>query len=170
MLICSATTMKSNHDDGVLSTASVLAIDNKNEYRAVRILLDSRSQCNLITSKLCDAMKLESIPIHVNIAVISETPLAKKSKCELDILSRVSPFKIRVSWLVKPRIKSEAPKLSRSAQSIQISSHIKLDDPSFEEPGTIDIFLGDAIFWSLICVGQVKLNNEPLILKKTRLG
>ena len=81
MLIYSATTMKSNHNDGVYSTASILVKDNKNEYHAVRILLDSGSQCILITSELCDALKLETTPIDVNIDSISEISLVIKSKC-----------------------------------------------------------------------------------------
>ncbi|XP_033225750.1 uncharacterized protein LOC117178430 [Belonocnema kinseyi] len=34
----------------------------------------------------------------------------------------------------------------------------------------MDILIGNNVFWNLISVGQVKLNEEGLLLQKTRLG
>ncbi|XP_033231623.1 uncharacterized protein LOC117182629 [Belonocnema kinseyi] len=156
--------------DGVLATAIVFAKNENNEQRPARLLLDSGSQYNLITSELCDLLKLKRTPINVKIGSISDCVLEVKHKCELEIPSRNSPVKIRIMCLVVPRIRCEVPKLPFDAKLLQIPSHIKLADPHVERPGTIDIFVGNAIFWSLICTGQIKLNNAGLPLPKTRLG
>ncbi|XP_033212150.1 uncharacterized protein LOC117169753 [Belonocnema kinseyi] len=169
-IICSASTITSNPDDGVLSTASVLVTNINNEQCSACLLLDSGSQCNLITYDLCEALKLKKSPIDVSLGSISESPLTVKHKCEIEIQSQTSAYKIRVSCLVVSKIRSEVPKLQFNAKSLKIPLHINLADPQFDKPGTIDIFLGNAVFWSLICVGQIKLNNEGLILQKTRLG
>ncbi|XP_033221186.1 uncharacterized protein LOC117175587 [Belonocnema kinseyi] len=169
-LMFSTNSITSNSDDGVLSTAIAFAKNENNGQRPARLLLDSGSQCNLITSELCDLLKLKRTPINVKIGSISDCPFEVKHKCELEISSRNSSVKIRVTCLVVPRIRSEVPKLPFDAKLLQIPSHIKLAGPHFDRPRTIEIFLGNAIFWSLICVGQIKLNNAGLLLQKTRLG
>jgi len=41
---------------------------------------------------------------------------------------------------------------------------------SFHTPGKIDILLGSAIFWKLLCVGQIKLGRNQPIAQKIKLG
>ena len=159
-----------NPDDGVLSTALVFGKNINNEQHSARLLLESGSQCNLIAYVLCEALKLKKTPVDVNIGSNSESPLAIKHKCTIEIQSQTSRYKIRVSCLVIQKIQLEVPKFHFNAKALKIPLHNNLADPQFDKPVTIDIFLGNVVFWSLICVGQDKLNNEGLIFQKTRVG
>ncbi|KAF2890345.1 hypothetical protein ILUMI_15828 [Ignelater luminosus] len=52
-------------------------------------------------------------------------------------------------------------------REFQIPPNIELADRTFYQPGPINI--GANLFWELLCIGQIKRNNQPL-LQKTKLG
>lgn len=53
---------------------------------------------------------------------------------------------------------------------LQIPGNIILADLDFYKPSEIEVLIGAELFYQLLCVGQIKLNNTGLILQKTRLG
>src|SRR5437588_6038469 len=55
-------------------------------------------------------------------------------------------------------------------KNIAIPANIRLADPTFDKPGKIDLLLGADCFWELLCVRQIKLNQNSPILHKTKLG
>ncbi|KAF2882156.1 hypothetical protein ILUMI_24012 [Ignelater luminosus] len=70
--------------------------------------------------------------------------------------------------LFVPQISSALPTHTFNRNAIEIPPNIKLADPRFNESRPIDVLLGAGIFWSLLSVGQVKVNQ--LILQRSKLG
>ncbi|KAF2890970.1 hypothetical protein ILUMI_15203 [Ignelater luminosus] len=62
------------------------------------------------------------------------------------------------------------PNLKANTNNLEIPKGLKLADPYFYNPTTIDILLGAEIFWELLSVGQVRLGSDKPILQKTKLG
>ncbi|KAF2891508.1 hypothetical protein ILUMI_14664 [Ignelater luminosus] len=71
--------------------------------------------------------------------------------------------------LVIPKITEKLPSCILDMREFQIPSNIKLADPTFYQPGPIDMIIGANLFWELLCIDQIKRNNQPL-LQKTKLG
>jgi hypothetical protein len=45
-----------------------------------------------------------------------------------------------------------------------------LADPTFTQSGQIDLLIGSALFWKLLSIGQIHLNQLGTIIEKTKLG
>ncbi|XP_033231493.1 uncharacterized protein LOC117182504, partial [Belonocnema kinseyi] len=157
-------------NDGALSTASVLVANSDKQLKTAHIVLDNGSQTGLITEKLCDSLNLQKIPIDVTLSVVNNLSSSVKYRYNVQILSRQNNFEFKVPCLVVPEITTHSPNSKISTIALKIPSHLNLADPEFDKAGKIDILIGNNIFWTLICIGQVKLNDQGLLLQKTRLG
>lgn len=58
--------------------------------------------------------------------------------------------------IVLPKVTQELPQRFISTSNIVISKHIKLADPNFNVPSSINLLIGPDLFWKLICTGQIK--------------
>ena len=157
-------------NDGVLSTASLLVADSKKQLKTARMVLDNGSQTGLITEKLCTLLNLEKIPINVTLSVVNNLASSVKYRCNVQVVSKQNNFKFEVSCLVVPEITTHSPNSIIGSLLSKIPSHLNLADPDLDKEGKVDILIGNNVFWNLICIGQIKLNDEGLILQKTRLG
>lgn len=154
----------------ILSTAIVHIVDNKNNIHNCRVLLDNGSQSNFITEKFCKKLKLK--PNKVNFAVkgVGEILENISYQVKVKLQSRYNNFQSNIDCLVLPSITENLPVKSFDKMSLDIPNHLKLADPNFNTSREIDLLLGSSIFWSLICVGQIKLGPYLPILQKTHLG
>ncbi|XP_067207878.1 uncharacterized protein [Linepithema humile] len=57
-----------------------------------------------------------------------------------------------------------------SKQQLEIPKNLKLADPNFNVPANIDMLIGAELFWTLICVGQIRPSRTQPTLQKTLLG
>ncbi|KAF2881772.1 hypothetical protein ILUMI_24414 [Ignelater luminosus] len=62
------------------------------------------------------------------------------------------------------------PNFKVNTNNLEIPKGLKLADPYFYNPTTIDILLRAEIFWELLSVGRVRLGSHKPILQKTKLG
>lgn len=79
-------------------------------------------------------------------------------------------FVAKIGCLVFPSITEKLPQIRIDKSSICISSRVKLADPAFDELGQIDLLIGVGLFWSLLCVGQIRRQKGQPSLQKTQLG
>lgn len=154
----------------MLSTASVLVENSNKKLKSARAILDNGSQTGLITEKFVNYLNLKKIPIDVTLNAVNNLASNIKYRCVVQISSRQYNFTFKISCLVVLEITTHFPNSAIKSSTLDIPSHIPLADPDFEKSGKIDILIGNNIFWNLISLGQVKLNNEGLLLQKTRLG
>ncbi|XP_071055722.1 uncharacterized protein [Onthophagus taurus] len=135
------------HSHVLLSTVLVHAYDRHNKKHSLRALLDPGSQSSFLSVEACKRLRLPEIETNVNVATI-----IKHNRC-----------------LVITAITSNLPSFEINANALNIPAQLRLADPSFNKPVKIDLLIGADHFWNLLCVGQIKLNDGPIMLN-TRLG
>ncbi|XP_039307953.1 uncharacterized protein LOC105202487 [Solenopsis invicta] len=169
--MCAANHAKVFNEPNVILATALVGINNSNNFKEqTRALLDSCSQTNFISERLCKKLKLEKILIDVQVMSLNQAGPKINYKCEVEIVSRISGFRFKTVCLVIPKLVDDVmPNEAIPLNNVQIPSHLKLADPSFQTPGQVDLLIGAQWFWEILCVGQIKLSNN-LIMQKTRLG
>lgn len=152
----------------LLSTVLVQVFDKNGRAYTARGILDSGSQSSFITEELCDKLSLEKSEIKINVAGLAENVSKINYKCNLKIRSFSSNFETTLDCLILPEITSCIP--SVPINGIDIPKNIKLADYTYNKPGKISFLIGADIFYSLLCIGQLKLGSSMPILQKTKLG
>ncbi|XP_071652726.1 uncharacterized protein [Temnothorax longispinosus] len=130
----------------------------------------SGSQSSLITTRLCQDLRLQTSRIHMTIDAINGLSSEIKYKCKIELSTHHNSYKFCIECLVIPEITSQLPAQRINIPESEIPSNIKLADPSFNIPGKVDILIGADWFWNLLCVGQLTIGQNQLTLQKTKLG
>nr|XP_031836774.1 uncharacterized protein LOC116428801 [Nomia melanderi] len=86
------------------------------------------------------------------------------------VKARNSNFSTPISMIAVPSITGLLPSRQVNRTAIQVPQNIALADLEFRKPGKIDALLGNTLFFSLLSIRQIKLNNNKIVLQKTRLG
>jgi len=75
-----------------------------------------------------------------------------------------------VSFLELPSICDDIPFRSLNIDKLNIPSHLMLADPKFNQCAEIDMLLGCALYYELLCAGQIKLGPNFPVLQETLPG
>lgn len=154
----------------LLSTALVYVLDSNGNKHTCRVLLDTGSQSNLITTSLVDKLSLDKKPTKISIAGINNSVVNVRNLVNVNISSLQTNFKADLECLTLDKISERIPLISLTRECIQIPKNIKLADPEFHVSKNIDMLLGVELFYKLLCVGQIKLGKNQPYLQKTLLG
>lgn len=154
----------------ILSTANVYVFDEHNNPILCRVLLDSGSQSNYITYNLAKKLNLKLNKINLPVSGISQNLINIKHSTTTSIKSIYNSFKSELNFLVIKRITDNLPNFSFNKNDINIPNNINLADSDFNQSKPIDLLLGANIFYSLLCIGQIKLGDNLPLLQKTHLG
>lgn len=154
----------------LLSTALIYILDGKGKKHMCRVLLDTGSQSNLITSALVDKLSLDKKPVQISITGISHSAVNARNLVNVCIVSLQTSFKTNLDCLILDRITDRIPLISFPRECIDIPKNIKLADPEFHVSNNIDMLLGVELFYKLLCVGQINLGKNQPYLQKTLLG
>jgi len=81
-------------------------------------------------------------------------------------------FKKTLSFLLVPKIAERVPNTVFPRESIDIPRNLKLADPQFYMPRSVDMVIGAGATLSLLSIGQINLsrNNRDLFLQKSQFG
>lgn len=157
----------------LLSTAIIEILNPQtNKVEIVRALLDSGSQSSFMTNSLKLRLQLTCRPSSTtNVLGIGDTSVnIVPERCSAIIRSMQSTFVRQHDFLVLPHITEKLPKKRIIIDHLNVPSYIKLADPSFYQPSSIDILLGADIFWELIGSEQRPLGNKLPVLHSSQLG
>ncbi|XP_011859356.1 PREDICTED: uncharacterized protein LOC105556853 [Vollenhovia emeryi] len=154
----------------LLSTAVVPLLNKQGELVRCKVLLDNGSQSNFITERLCNILNLVKTEINIPVSGFNQNLTHIKHSVRTTLHSRDGRFQANLAFLVVSRITERLPSQAINTRELNIPQNIALADPGFANPSEIDALIGAELFYQLLCVGQVKLNNSALILQKTRLG
>lgn len=154
----------------LLSTAIVKILDKYDNEHDCKVLLDSGSQSNFISTKLCEILGLPLNKIDFSVTGINQVPSNINFRTTAKIRSKTNSFQINLSCLVLPNITENLPSFSLDKAILNLPHNIVLADPNFHRSTPIDLLIGAKIFWELISVGQIKLGNGQPIIQKTKLG
>ncbi|XP_017791629.1 PREDICTED: uncharacterized protein LOC108573663 [Habropoda laboriosa] len=89
------------------------------------------------------------------------------------IQSRLSNYRRTLSFFTIPRISERIPDVPLDRSQLRIPANVHLADPSFHQPGEIDMLIGTGPALSCLSIGQIDLSNRSgrdLVLQKTQLG
>lgn len=155
----------------ILSTVKIGILQPNSQERHCRasLLLDPGSQINLVTSELIQRLKLpcnEARPI----SGINRTVTKVNKTTSIRIKSINNDFIMTVDCLVVPEITEQLPQSQISTAKINIPKYVKLTDPTYHEPGPIDMLLGAGVYWKiLIGAPENQIKGRPA-LQNTQLG
>ncbi|XP_031329590.1 uncharacterized protein LOC116160515 [Photinus pyralis] len=159
-----------HHTNVLLSTAVGDALDCTGNPREVRMLLDSGSQGNFITEKMSKRLNLDKQDIEINVTGLANRHSLVKAQCKVRLFSKHNKYSLETSCLIIPEITGSVPSQNIDVSQLCIPVGIKLADPYFNVPQSIDILLGAHVFYELMCIGQISLGPQKPILQKTRFG
>ena len=143
--------------------------DSQGAVFSCRLLLDSGSQSHFMTESLATSLGLKRHKSPMLVTGINTKTTAIRHTLRTVIKSRYNGFQQELEFSVIPRITDELPTAHTDRNLLHIPKNINLADPQFHVPHKVDGLLGADIFFSLLCIGQIKHDNQPT-LQKTVLG
>ncbi|CAI6352741.1 unnamed protein product [Macrosiphum euphorbiae] len=164
----SAHTLVQNDEQVLLSTAVVHKHNASGENVECRILLDSGSQCNLITENMVQNIRLKRYQVQHTVMGIGGITQPVTRAVNVSITSRYNSFNLILTCLVVQKITHCMP--NNEVENCVAPNDINLADPLFRRPQKIDLLLGNKHFFEIICAGQIKQHVAGPIFQETRFG
>lgn len=153
-----------------LATA-IFRIEHENKSIFARALIDQGATTNLVSQRICEALKLPKTNIGVPILGVCDSisyNVKQKTTLVLKPSKMESPFALKIPTLVVPKITS-VHVLSIKNDWVHLQN-IEAADPNWEKGGRIDILLGAAAHGEIILDGLIKGTTGQPIAQKTELG
>ncbi|XP_055918507.1 uncharacterized protein LOC129950600 [Eupeodes corollae] len=160
----------SSTENSILGTAVINIINKLQHIVPCRVLLDSGSQTHLISERLMQCLGTQRLPSHTTLSCANNVVTIAKHKTILNIGSRINGFTATIEALVIPQITGLLPDKKIDIKGWNIPNNINLSDPHFNVPQRIDLLLGVDLFYTLLCVGQIKLGSNLPALQNTLFG
>ncbi|XP_062538949.1 uncharacterized protein LOC134207246 [Armigeres subalbatus] len=154
----------------VLLQTAVVKIADYNGYAVWGALLDPASQINLIMKQLSQKLKLRRLKTHHEIGGVGNATVVSSYLVDARIESHCSSFVTDFSFHVLPGITRELPAKALNTKEWNIPANLVLDDPTFHQPGPIDMILGIEVYYELVEEGLIRLGSNLPVLQKTVLG
>lgn len=159
-----------SHCETLLPTALIHVRDNNGSPINCRIILDTGSQANYITTDMLNKLKLPTYKLNTTISGIGQNATQITSGCKVNIESRLSNFHEEIACLVIPEICNQIPNESVESTQLKLPQHLKLADPSFNVPQGIDMLIGAQYFWNIILPEQTMTKTTNLRMQNSHLG
>ncbi|XP_053686628.1 uncharacterized protein LOC128736171 [Sabethes cyaneus] len=148
----------------LLATAVVIIEDDEGTSHTARALLDSGSECNFVSERLCKQMSITKERVDVSVVGIGVTSAKVKHMIRANIKSRNTSFSQVMSLLVLPKVTANLPTTSVQTTGWDIPQGIKLADPSFFLSNCVDLVLGIQSFFGFFQTGKAISLGEGLPL------
>ncbi|XP_055622814.1 uncharacterized protein LOC129766317 [Toxorhynchites rutilus septentrionalis] len=143
----------------LLTTVVLIVVDVYGQEHAAHVLLDTGSQPNAISERLCQQLHLSRRSVNVPIAGVDGTVTKAKHEVSAEILSRVSDFREVYDFLVLRKVTCDTPSVPFSTSELEIPENLVLADPGFGTPRRVDMIIGAAHLYSFLRNGQFRLPN-----------
>ncbi|XP_062713273.1 uncharacterized protein LOC134290219 [Aedes albopictus] len=138
----------------LLATAIVVMVDDDGNRHPARALLDSGSESNFITERLCQRMRVTRDKVDISVLGIGQASTRVKQRIRAVVRSRLSPFSRELDFLILPKVTVNLPTTSVNIDGWVIPSGIELADPAFFESKGVDIVLGIESFFDFFETGR----------------
>ncbi|XP_062535420.1 uncharacterized protein LOC134204657 [Armigeres subalbatus] len=150
----------------LLSTVVLMVVDCNGQEHPARALLDSGSQSNIISERLCQLLRLKRCKLNIPVYGVGESSSSVNHSVSASIRSRTSDFELNLAFLVMPRITIDLPVVSSPGEDWNVPKNLMLADPTFHKTGSIDMLLGAEHFFSYINLSsRIENANSPTLIK-----
>ncbi|XP_065075682.1 uncharacterized protein LOC135699370 [Ochlerotatus camptorhynchus] len=151
-----------------LSTVLVSVKDCNGRLHTARALLDSGSQANLISERLCQILKLPRKDTTVPISGVGSARIQTNSSVSATIGSRIMDYAVPMNFLVLKKVTDDQPSTTIPIGSWNLPLDMVLADPGFNKRAPIDILLGLEYFYEFLLLNggrfQIQRMGEGLPL------
>lgn len=146
-----------NQQSVLLTTVVLIVVDAYGQEHIARVLLDTGSQPNAISERLCQQLHLNRRSVNVPIAGVDGTVTNAKHEVSAEIRSRVSDFHEVIDFLVLRKVTSDTPSVPFNISELKLPENLRLADPDFGTPRRVDMIIGAAHFYSFLRNGRFRL-------------
>lgn len=153
----------------LLSTVMLEIEDSVGKNHLARALLDSGSQSDFISEEFCNRLSVNRQNANITVTGITSASSPIREKCNLKLHSLQTSYSLQTSFLIVPEITGTLPNYHVNLKSFNLPHHVQLADPTFNQPGKVDILLGAKRFWEFILEGKLSC-NPSLKLQNTVFG
>lgn len=145
----------------LLPTAIVNVPDLYGSMHACRVLLDSGSQCTLVTESFVDRLHLKRRNARIALCGISDSKAGfTKGVVTISLHSRFDKNKfINVHALILKDLTSNIPQTNMNVSECSHIKELELADPQYNQSQGIDMLIGSDYFFEILQNG--KLNGGP---------
>lgn len=142
------------------------------DFIQARALLDTCATANFVTENFVSKLKLPMKICSIPIGAVDGMQTYSKYMVQITCKSLDNNYQKSLSFLTVNQISDFSPSETFPRNMIQIKKNIKLADPQFHIPRTVDVLIGSGTTLSLLSIGQINLSHNgcDLILQKTQLG
>lgn len=156
----------------ILLPTAIITIQSSDGIRGVfRALIDQGSQCSFITESAVQLLGVKKLPVSITVSGIgrAEAP-SLRNMVSFQINSRhLENVTIDVTALVLRTITSPMPSQHISIPKEFINGII-LADPTYGDPGIIDVLLGADVYAGILLDGFKRISPDGPIAQNTILG
>ncbi|XP_055613292.1 uncharacterized protein LOC129759791 [Uranotaenia lowii] len=131
----------------LLATAIVWVQDDSGRKLPARALLDSGSECNIISTSLSQRLRIQRGRVQVQISGVGQVPTNTKERVRATIQSLQSDYSQPMEFYVLPKVTEDLPTSNISISTWRLPEEIKLADPDFFKSNPIDLLLGGEHFF-----------------------
>ncbi|KAI5720304.1 hypothetical protein M8J77_004768 [Diaphorina citri] len=154
----------------LLPTAQVYILNSSGVAHSARVILDSASSCNLITSSCCRKLGLPLHKVFASVKGIGDSSSHVKGQTSFTFTSRFdTSIKYQANALVVDMITGTLPSTCVPVESLHHLRHLPWADPEFHTPASVDAIVGAQLFSELFQVTRVLHPGGPVAME-TRLG
>ncbi|XP_055590331.1 uncharacterized protein LOC129742458 [Uranotaenia lowii] len=162
--------VRPSRESVLLPTVVLIVVDAYGHQYLARALLDTGSQPNVISERLCQQLRLSRKVVNIDVRGVDGTATSAKFEVQAEIRSRVSDFSEMLDFLVFRKVTSDAPAIPFSVAQWNIPKNIALADSDFSTPRKIDMIIGAAHFYAYLKPGRLQLAANGPLLTETVFG
>ena len=148
----------------ILPTVIVQIAKADGELVPATALLDSASDCSLISQRLFERLKLRPTSHQTQLRGILSSHATTEQVATLHIKSNTTNWSKNLDAVVVPHISSsQFPKCLIDTSSWNVPPNITLANPNFNVPNTVDLILGVEVCSTIGCSGTLTAPLLPTI-------
>nr|XP_049466396.1 uncharacterized protein LOC125907537 isoform X1 [Anopheles coluzzii] len=155
----------------LLSTVLLNIVDDQGTNHQARALLDSGAQSNFISGRLVQLLRLPRKIVNIPLSGIGgSSTINVRHSVRATIRSRCSEDAFTLDMLVLATPSASLPTQPVDISSWNIPEDYILADPTFNQPGRVDIILGAELFYEFLKELRVSFGLHRPVLQESKFG
>ncbi|XP_055838402.1 uncharacterized protein LOC129906610 [Episyrphus balteatus] len=144
-----------NQKRNILLATALVKITAHNQTFLLRALIDPGSEATYILQSVVNRFKLFTRSTNASICGIGEVQSEfSTSMCPLTLESRINPdVHIPIAAVVLKKLTGNLPSQTVDASNLVELKRLRLADPNFDKPASIDMLIGADIYPLILCEG-----------------